>query len=230
MLPVKTVRERVEAFKSKHEMPELPEAFAAWFLAQNCRLSAMEAIARVSDRNDGRGNYDGGTDAYHLRRMGSGPPVLTILQAKFSEDKGYTRRGINDLRRAVTLVTEILNVGPTEMAAEHRVVKKLRAELSALSKDERSALELKCILNTPYFRSGTVAFVSRCSKEHERASAILGRQSICWPRHNSDIRPRRDARRGSGSPPRRTNFYQIPGRTTRFPRVANGSSWVWASR
>lgn len=143
MSSVETIRARVDAFLQLHTTGSLrpQDAFAPWFLVQQFRLPPQEAIAQSSD-----GNYDGGLDAYHLDRHSDGPPVLTLIQAKLTDQDGLVRKGIDDLRRAIDLVPTILNVGPTEMADEHRVVRNLRRALLALSTTERSALEVKCML------------------------------------------------------------------------------------
>jgi len=143
MPSVETIRVQVEAFLQQHETGSLrrEDAFAPWFLVQQFRLPPQEAIAQSSS-----GNYDGGIDGYHIERRSDSPPLLSIVQAKFSDQDGLVRRGIDDLRRAVDVVWQILTVGPTEMADEHRVVRNLRRDLLALPEAERSSLELKCML------------------------------------------------------------------------------------
>lgn len=143
MPSVDTVRAQVESFLQQHETGTLrrEDAFAPWFLVQEFKLPPQEAIAQSAS-----GNYDGGIDAFHIERRPDVPPLLNIVQAKFSDQEAVVRKGIDDLRRALDVVWQLLAVGPTEMADEDRVVRGLRRNLLVLSESERSALEVKCIL------------------------------------------------------------------------------------
>ncbi len=137
------VRKQVETFLQQNEIGSFrrEDAFAPWFLVQHFRIPPQEAIARSSDSN-----YDGGIDAYHLEQLPDDSPRLWMVQAKLSDSDSLVRKGIDDLRRAVKVVEEIIAIGPTTMADEHRVIRNLRRDLQALSDEQRSTVEIRCLL------------------------------------------------------------------------------------
>ena len=137
------IRTQVKSFLQQQNTASFrcEDAFAPWFMVQHFRVPPQEAIARSSD-----GNYDGGIDGYHIQPRQDKPPLLSIIQAKFSDSDGIVRKGIDDLRRGLDMVAQILIVGPTEMADEHPVVRNLRRDLLALPEDARSKVEVSCTL------------------------------------------------------------------------------------
>jgi hypothetical protein len=143
MSTAQVIRTKVETFLQIHAIAGLTreDAFAPWFMAQHFRLPPQECLAQSSDRN-----YDGGIDAYYIETRKDTEPLLWIVQAKFSDQDAFVRKGIDDLRRAAETIGQILTVGPTNMVDEHRVLRNLRKDLIKLSQQERANLEVRFLL------------------------------------------------------------------------------------
>src|SRR4051812_38879557 len=125
------VRDEVAQFRQRSAYGgSIQDCFPAWYLHHRYRVAASDAISHTADSNDGvRKNNDYGLDAFHLLEEADDPPVLILVQAKFSENLAMISTALRDLERALPRVAEALTVSPSAVTRENRVLVSLRETL-----------------------------------------------------------------------------------------------------
>lgn len=135
------VRQMVRDFAARtaHTGGE-PHCFGPWYLQQKFGLPESRAMEQASD-----GSYDFGVDAFHLLTERSGePPVLVLVQAKYSDSLQQIIKGFHDLQKSLPEVARSLSAETigTEERIQNKVLVNLRAALNRLNPEVRTRLVL----------------------------------------------------------------------------------------
>src|ERR1039457_1631248 len=103
-MPAQEVREAVSNFREKYAYGEGPQdCFAPWYLKMAHGLAPSEAIRLSAESwqgNNGPG-FDFGIDGFCLTREKENYPILTLVQAKFTNDIRYIAKGVRDFEKSI---------------------------------------------------------------------------------------------------------------------------------
>jgi len=160
-----------------------PHCFAPWYLHQKFRLSETQAMEQASD-----GNYDFGIDGFHLATAASGdPPILVLVQAKYTENLQLIVKGFHDLESALPEVSRSLSpdVVGTEAPIQNKVLVNLRAMLNRLDAETRGRLALDFQVLHLSVADGTI-LQNRFREAMNRLSEALAERLL---EHNCRITP-----------------------------------------
>ena len=119
------IKQRVREFQKRTNFGLLDEDnFAPWWLQQQYHLSDEDATIFSSDRL-----FDFGVNAFHVQER-QGEWVLTLVQAKYSEDTSQINKGINELSKFLPRLAYVLE--NIEAAAEENDIfaKRLKQKIT----------------------------------------------------------------------------------------------------
>lgn len=99
-MTIEQIKNKIREFQQRTHFGRSDEDnFTPWWLQQKFKLSDGEATMLCSD-----GNFDFGIDGFHIHNK-SDKTILTLVQAKFTEDINQIRKGINDINRFIPDLT-----------------------------------------------------------------------------------------------------------------------------
>src|ERR1039457_3415280 len=107
-------------------------------------LAPSEAIrlsAESCQGNNGLG-FDFGIDGFCLTREKENYPILTLVQAKFSNSIRYITEGIRDFKKSIEWLKRALYQEESDFPQENKVLVNLRSELAKLPEEEKKKLKL----------------------------------------------------------------------------------------
>ena len=137
MATIEQIKTKVREFRSRTNFGKCEEDnFTPWWLQQKFKLSDEQATALCSD-----GNFDFGIDAFHIRDN-QDTTILSLVQAKFTEDMKQITCGIKDVNRFIPKLSEILKGLESEDGSENIVVKRLRAKVGKIEITDKKPLEI----------------------------------------------------------------------------------------
>lgn len=143
------IREQVKRFKEQYAHgDDIQDCFAPWYLAQVYGVSATEAIRCSAESKQGFNGpgYDYGFDAFHLVREEAKPPILVLIQAKYSDNEKLVAQGVKDLKKGLEWLKCALHSSETEYSRENKLLVNLRADLDNLTPDERLKIKLEYLV------------------------------------------------------------------------------------
>ena len=119
------VRAEVTTYHKTYAVGETAaDALAAWWLTSRYEVAPADAIARAPG-----GNHDYGIDGFHIERRASEPPVLHLIQAKFSSNRSEIRKGVAGFERAMQEIRPLLEGRFGEAPVQNPVLPRLAAVL-----------------------------------------------------------------------------------------------------
>ena len=143
-MPAQEVREAVSDFREKHAYGDEPQdCFAPWYLKTTFGLAPTEAIRMSAESlqgNNGPG-YDYGIDGFCLTTE-ENYPILTLVQAKYSNDIRYIAKGVRDFEKSIAWLKRALYQEESDFPQENKVLVNLRSELAKLPEEEKKKLKL----------------------------------------------------------------------------------------
>jgi hypothetical protein len=118
------IRADVEAFYGQHALQgAVPDAFVAWWLTRKFGIPAQEAIAKAPG-----GSHDYGLDGFHIE-VDADPPVLHLIQGKFSNNTSLVKKAFIEFGRTMPLVRQMLNGEGTTIPQVNSVLVRLAAHI-----------------------------------------------------------------------------------------------------
>lgn len=137
------IRSAIEDFgRSESSSRSTEQLFGAWILHTQHRLSASDALAQSAD-----GSSHGVIDGFAVN---SGPrtvrPELVVIQTKLSPDESSALEGLQELARAVEVVSRLLARPEAPAEEEGELIRRLRSMLCALDPSQRERLSIRCCL------------------------------------------------------------------------------------
>lgn len=136
-----TIKQRVREFQKRTNFGRLDEDnFAPWWLQQHFRLSDEEATMFSSD-----GLFDLGVNAFNIQEK-QGEVVLTLVQAKYSEDTGQINKAINELSKFLPRLAQVLE--NIEAAAEEQdiLAKRLKQKIKSATGFKKLSVEINAYI------------------------------------------------------------------------------------
>jgi len=129
MKSIEDIRREVAEFHQREAFGNTEaDAFPAWWLHRNFELSQQDAASHCSD-----GANDFGLDAFHLSEETERGPVLHLLQAKFSSNRGEIKKAILGFERTMHEVQGLLGGKQPEAPQQNRVLVMLASLLQRQS-------------------------------------------------------------------------------------------------
>ena len=137
MTTIEQVKNKVREFQKRTNFGRTDEDnFAPWWLQQKFKISDEEATMLCSD-----GNFDFGIDAFHIQDK-SDKTVLSLIQAKFTEDISQIKKGVNDITRFIPNLSKILKGLDSDNFQENILIKRLRPRVSGIEILDHKPLEI----------------------------------------------------------------------------------------
>ncbi|MBN8718598.1 MAG: AIPR family protein [Sediminibacterium magnilacihabitans] len=136
-----TIKQRVREFQKRTNFGRLDEDnFAPWWLQQHFRLSDEEATMLSSD-----GLFDLGINAFNIQEK-QGEVVLTLVQAKYSEDTNQINKAINELSKFLPRLVQVLE--NIEAAAEEQdiLAKRLKQKIKSAAGFKKLSVEINAYI------------------------------------------------------------------------------------
>lgn len=136
-----TIKQRVREFQKRTNFGRLDEDnFAPWWLQQHFRLSDEEATMLSSDAL-----FDLGVNAFNVQEK-QGEVVLTLVQAKYSEDVNQINKAINELAKFLPRLALVLE--NIEAAADEQDVlaKRLSQKLKSITGFKKRSVEINAYI------------------------------------------------------------------------------------
>jgi AIPR protein len=147
-MPAQEVREAVSDFREKHAYGDEPQdCFAPWYLKTTFGLAPTEAIRMSAESlqgNNGPG-FDFGIDGFCLTTEGN-YPILTLVQAKYSNDTRYIAKGVRDFEKSIAWLKRALYQEESDFPQENKVLRNLWTELKKLPEEEKKKLKLHFVV------------------------------------------------------------------------------------
>jgi hypothetical protein len=148
-MPALEIREAVLDFRKKHAYgEEIQDCFAPWYLKNTFGLAPTEAIrmsAEARQGNNGPG-FDFGIDGFCVTKEKEDYPLLTLVQAKFSNSIRYIADGVRDFKKSVKWLKRALYQEESDFPQENKVLVNLWSELAKLPCEEKNKLKLDFVV------------------------------------------------------------------------------------
>jgi hypothetical protein len=144
-MPAQEIREAVLDFREKHAYGDEPQdCFAPWYLKTTFGLAPTEAIRMSAESRQGNNGpgFDFGIDGFCLTIEKDNYPILTLVQAKFSDDIRYIAKGVRDFQKSIAWLKRALYQEESDFPQENKVLVNLRSALAKLPEEERRTLKL----------------------------------------------------------------------------------------
>jgi hypothetical protein len=137
MATIEQIKNKVREFQKRTNFGRTDEDnFTPWWLQQKFKLSDEEATMLCSD-----GNFDFGIDAFHIQDKPD-KTILSLIQAKFTEDINQIKKGINDITRFIPSLSKILKRLESDNFQENILIKRLRPRVSGIEIFDYKPLEI----------------------------------------------------------------------------------------
>lgn len=137
MTTIEQVKNKVREFQQRTHFGRTDQDnFAPWWLQQKFKLSDEEATMLCSD-----GNFDFGIDGFHIQDKPD-KTVLSLIQAKFTEDISQIKKGVNDISRFIPNLSKILKGLESDNSQENILIKRLRPRVSRIEILDNKPLEI----------------------------------------------------------------------------------------
>jgi hypothetical protein len=139
-ISVETVKREVHDFYVDHPIGNgAHDAFCAWWLFRRWSVEPQLAAARAPGGSD-----DWGLDGFHLERRGNGePPILHLIQAKYSPSGQIVRQAVRGFARTMEPLAQMLSGQGLPPARTNTVLARLLAELQRLNDTEGALAQLR---------------------------------------------------------------------------------------
>jgi hypothetical protein len=113
------------------------DAFCAWWLTTRWRVEPLIATAHAPG-----GNHDWGLDGFHIeQRVQGDPPVLHLIQAKFSESVPEVKAAVAGFVRTITQLSALLNGEGIKPVQANPTIERLHAALCRLRDEQGIPLD-----------------------------------------------------------------------------------------
>lgn len=137
MTTIEQIRTKVREFQVRTNFGRSDEDnFTPWWLQQKFKLSDEEAAMFCSD-----GNFDFGLDGFHIRET-SEKTVLSLIQAKFTEDINQIKKGVTDINRFIPNLSKIFKGHESDNLKENIVIKRIRPRIEKIEISHTKLLEI----------------------------------------------------------------------------------------
>jgi hypothetical protein len=114
------------------------DAFCAWWLTRRWGVEPLRATAQALG-----GNHDWGLDGFYIeQRVQGDPPVLHLIQAKFSSSVQEVKSAVGGFVRTITQVASLLNGGGIKSVEANPTLERLHAALCRLRDEQGIPLEM----------------------------------------------------------------------------------------
>lgn len=131
------VKNKVREFQLRTHFGRIDEdSFTPWWLQQKFKLSDQEAGMLCSD-----GNFDFGLDGFHIQEK-TDKTILSLVQAKFTDDINQIKKGINDINRFIPSLSKFLKGLESDNYKENILVKRLRPRIGKFEVSDDKPLEV----------------------------------------------------------------------------------------
>jgi hypothetical protein len=123
------VREQVGEYYLSNPVGAGPhDAFCAWWLTKRWGIEPLVASARAPG-----GNHDWGLDGFHIeRRVDGHPPILHLIQAKYSASSQEIKKAVGGFVKTIRQVASLLENGGIVSAEANPTLERLSAALCRL--------------------------------------------------------------------------------------------------
>ena len=137
MTTIEQIKTKVREFQVRTNFGRSDEDnFTPWWLQQKFKLSDEEAAIFCSD-----GNFDFGLDGFHIRET-SEKTVLSLIQAKFTEDINQIKKGITDINRFIPNLSKIFKGHESDNLKENILIKRIRPRIEKIEISDTKPLEI----------------------------------------------------------------------------------------
>lgn len=137
MTTIEQIKTKVREFQVRTNFGRSDEDnFTPWWLQQKFKLSDEEAAIFCSD-----GNFDFGLDGFHIRET-SEKTVLSLIQAKFTEDINQIKKGITDINRFIPNLSKFFKGHESDNLKENILIKRIRPRIEKIEISDTKPLEI----------------------------------------------------------------------------------------
>jgi len=127
MTTTEQIKNKVREYQLRAKFGRTEEDnFTPWWLQQKFKLSDEDAAMFCSD-----GNYDKGLDGFYLQETAD-KTILSLVQAKYTEDINQIRKGINDINRFIPDLAKLFKKLESQSFKENIIIKRLRPKIEKI--------------------------------------------------------------------------------------------------
>lgn len=140
MLTTDLVKNKVRTFQGRTNFGRSEEDnFTPWWIQQTFKTSDEEATMLCSD-----GNFEFGLDGFYIEDKNE-KTILTLVQAKYTENLNEVKKGINDINRFLHELSKMLKKIESDNShyQENILIKRFRSKISKIQITELNQLEIK---------------------------------------------------------------------------------------